>query len=392
MTGGRQFAIVGGGIAGLATALALAKIAEHCIVLEQADAFREIGAGIQLGPNGLRVLDQLGLLPDIEPVAVRPTSLIVMDAVAAEQVTRIPTGPEFVERFGYPYTLVHRADLHRALLQACARQPQITLRPGAVVTGFQETSDGVQVNIAGQNSLQAAALVGADGLWSATRQVIIGDGAPRVSGHIAYRAVLPIAAIEERYRHNAMMLWAGPRNHLVQYPLRGGELFNLVAVFHSDRYVEGWDREGDPEELSARFAGNCATVRELLRKVETWRMWVLCDRDPVRSWNRGRVVLVGDAAHPMLQYLAQGAGMSLEDAVTLAACVQHGAANLETSFEKFTDLRYRRTARCQVMARIYGGFYHAEGVTRELRNEFLAERDAQSSYESLAWLYDHKAA
>jgi salicylate hydroxylase len=258
--------------------------------------------------------------------------------------------------------------------------------------GFQADGVGVFVNVAGQDSLHAAALVGADGLWSQTRQTIIGDGAPRVSGHIAYRAVLPIAAIEERFRQDAMILWAGPRNHLVQYPLRGGELFNLVAVFHSDRYVEGWDRQGDPDELRVRFAGNCPAVRELLEKVETWRMWVLCDREPARSWSRGPVVLVGDAAHPMLQYLAQGAGMSLEDAVALAGCVQAEPTNLEAAFRQFTDARYLRTARCQVMARIYGGFYHAEGVTRELRNGFLAGRDMQASYESLSWLYDFKAA
>ena len=338
------------------------------------------------------MLDQLGLTPDIEAVAVRPKKLVVMDAITAEEVTAIPTGQAFVERFGFPYTLVHRADLHKALLRACEAHPAVTLRPGVTVAGFEPDGPGVRIDIAGQDSLRAAALVGADGLWSKTRQAIVADGAPRVSGHIAYRAVLPIEAVEERYRQDAMMLWAGPRNHLVQYPLRGGELFNLVAVFHSDRYVEGWDRQGDPDELRARFAANCSTVRELLAKVETWRMWVLCDREPAREWSRGPVVLVGDAAHPMLQYLAQGAGMSLEDAAVLAACVQAEPDDLAKAFSRFTDARYQRTARCQIMARIYGGFYHAEGVTRELRNGFLAARDMKSSFKSLSWLYDFKAA
>ena len=386
---GSFIVIVGGGIAGLACALALEAKGCDVVVLERSEEFKEIGAGIQLGPNGLRMLGHLGLLDAIEPFAVRPDNLVVMDGMAATEVTRIQTGSDFRARFAFPYTLIHRADLHRVLLEACLKKSRIELRAGVTMTGFDWCSDSSIDIRTSDRPLKADAMIGADGIWSQTRAAVVGDGPPVISGHIAYRAVVPISEIEQVYRQNAMMLWAGPKNHLVQYPLRGGQLFNLVAVFHSDRYIEGWDRQGDPEELAARFAGNCETVRRLLAKVDTWRMWVLCDRDPVSEWHRGNVVLVGDAAHPMLQYLAQGAGMSLEDALILAQCVAESRSSLSRAFARFSALRYRRTARCQVMARIYGGFYHASGVTRELRNEFLQARSQADSVESLAWLYDY---
>ena len=392
MSADGPIAIVGGGIGGLAAARALAMTARRSIVFEQATEFAEVGAGIQIGPNAFRILQALGLGDAIDRLAVFPDNLIVMDGVTAEEMTRIPVTGRFRERFTQPYALIHRADLHNTLLDACRSDPLIELRPGTAVTDFAESANGVRLSLDDGSRFAADALIGADGLWSATRERIVADGPPRVSGHIAYRAVLPIEQIEERYRHNAMMLWAGPRNHLVQYPLRGGKLFNLVAVFHSDRYVEGWDRQGDPDELHCRFAGNCETVRTLLAKVETWRMWVLCDREPVARWSTGRAALLGDAAHPMLQYLAQGAGMALEDAVVLAASLAEKRDDIAGAFEQYARERYLRTARCQIMARIYGGFYHAEGPTRELATGFLQARSVDQSIESLAWLYDHDAA
>jgi 3-hydroxybenzoate 6-monooxygenase len=253
--------------------------------------------------------------------------------------------------------------------------------------GFTDAGAAVQVATTTGESLEGSALVGADGIWSKTRAAIIGDGAPRASGHIAYRAVLPTESVPEQFRQNAMILWAGPKNHLVQYPLRGGELFNLVAVFHSDRYVEGWNATADAEELRARFSETCDSVQALLGKIETWRMWVLCDREPVRHWTRGRTTLVGDAAHPMLQYLAQGACMALEDAVMLADKVS-SEHSFEAAFKAYEDSRYKRTGKCQLMARLYGEFYHADGVRRELRNEMLASRTPAQSLDSVAWLYD----
>lgn len=383
------FLIVGGGIAGLAAARALSIAGCHSIIIEQAEEFAEIGAGIQVGPNGFRMLERLGLRHLIDDMAVYPEALVGMNGITAEEITRIPVEHGVRERFGYPYALVHRADLHRALLGACLADPHIKLRSGSLLESFEEDADGVTASIRGAKPVRGCALLGADGLWSPTRAKIIGDGSPRVSGHIAYRAVLPVEQIEERFRQNAMILWAGPRNHLVQYPLRGGKLFNLVAVFHSDRYVEGWNREGDPAELTERFSGNCEIVRTLLAKVETWRMWVLCDREPAKNWSTDRTTLLGDSAHPMLQYLAQGACMALEDAVVLAKTLVDVDYDISKAFKEYQARRYLRTGRCQIQARVYGAFYHAEGATRDLATEYLRNRSPADGVESLAWLYDY---
>ena len=380
--------IVGGGIGGLAAALALVREGYEAEVIEQAAEFREVGAGVQFGPNGFKMMERLGLRDAADHLAVFPDDLMLMDSVTGREVTRIPVGSPFRERFGHPYALIHRADLHKVLFDACQRTGKVRFHAGRTVEGFADDGSRVRLATSQGETFEGMALIGADGLWSRTREAIVSDGRPRISGHIAYRAVLPIADVPEQFRKNAMILWAGPKNHLVQYPLRGGELFNLVAVFHSSRYEEGWNTEGDPEELRERFAGTCETVQSLLGKIQTWRMWVLCDRDPVKDWSRGRVTLLGDAAHPMLQYLAQGACMAIEDAVVLASKLREAGGDAEAAFQTYQQDRYLRTGKCQMMARLYGEFYHADGVKRELRNQMLAGRTAEQSYEGLAWLYD----
>lgn len=381
--------VLGGGIGGLAAALSLSNAGHRVHLLERAVEFSEIGAGVQVGPNGYKMLDKLGLAREVENLAVFPERLVMMDSVSGEVVTSIPTGKAFVERFHYPYTVTHRADLHGVLLAACRSQPRIKLSNGYFAEKYRRMDDGsVELDLRDGSVMKAKALIAADGIWSVIRQQIVGDGAPRVSGHIAYRAVLPTSDVPEQYRQQAMIVWAGPRNHLVQYPLRGGELFNLVAVFHSDRYVEGWNTKGDPAELRQRFAGTCDTVQALLGKIDDWRMWVLCDREPASTWSDGPVTLLGDAAHPMLQYLAQGACMALEDAVVLTECVEASGNDFAIAFREYEQKRYLRTGRCQLMARVYGEVYHASGVARELRNNMLANMSQQDLYNGLAWLYD----
>ena len=375
--------IVGGGLGGLAAALALARrgIASH--VLEQAPNFGEIGAGIQLGPNAFRMFDRLGVAEAISRDAVFVDRLVMMDALTGEAVVTGDLGEAFRKRFGAPYAVTHRADFHRTLLDACEASGSITFETNAQVVSVEDPGGCVRVRLAEGGRREGAFLVGADGLWSKVRDYVVGDGPPNVSGHIAYRAVLPIEEAPGDMRWNAAALWAGPRNHLVHYPLRRSTLFNLVAVFHSERYVEGWDSEGDPEELVARFAGVSARPMALLEKIETWRMWVLCDREPVAEWSRGRVCLLGDAAHPMLQYLAQGGCMAVEDAVALADALA-ADDDIERAFRAYTQARYLRTARAQLTARMMGEIYHAEGVRRELRNQVLATTDLR---EGMAWLY-----
>lgn len=384
--------IVGGGIGGLAAALAMAQKGAHVRVLEQALEFREIGAGIQLGPNVFKMFSILGLTEEITRLAVFPENLIMMDCVTAQEVTRIPLDQAFRDRFKQPYAVIHRADLHDVLLQACRRSQLIELETSRKVVSIKDHGDRVSARTEQGPTCEGAALVGADGLWSTVRSFLLNDGKPRVSGHIAYRAVLPTKEMPERLRWRSMVIWAGEKTHLVHYPLRGGELFNLVAVFHSNRYEEGWNSYGDPSELHDRFAGTCSEVRTLLSKIDSWRMWVLCDREPVREWSRGVVTLLGDAAHPMLQYLAQGACMAIEDAVCLANKVNEANGDFAAAFLAYQRARYLRTARVQTMARVYGEVYHTSDVVRELRNAMLANRDAQQAYESMAWLYDYEEA
>lgn len=383
----RKVVIVGGGIGGLSAALALARRGVAAQVVEQAPEFKEIGAGIQLGPNVFWMFEVLGLVEPICALAVFPDNLIMMDSISGEEVTRVPLGDAFRKKFKKPYALIHRADLHKVLLDACRKSNRIRLDAAEKVVDIEDAGDGVAVKTESGRQYRGAALIGADGLWSTIRQVVVGDGRPKPAGHITYRAVLPTAEMPEKFRWRDMVVWAGEKVHLVHYPLRTGELFNLVAVFHSDRYEEGWDSYGDPAELHERFAKTCAPVRTLLGKIESWRMWVLCDRPPIKEWSRGRITLLGDAAHPMLQYLAQGANMAIEDAVCLADQVVAWRGDYPRAFRAYQEARYLRTGRVQIMARVYGEFFHASGVAKELRNLMLGARTPNDHFAGMEWLY-----
>jgi len=381
--------IAGGGIGGFAAALALSRKGRPVTLLEQAPEFGEVGAGIQIGPNVFKMFEVLGLTEAILDVAVLPEFLIMRDGLTGSEIVRLPVGSKaFRERYTYPYGVIYRPDLHNALIDACKNEPLVTTHTSQTVTGYEDTGDGVRVSTEDGQVYEGAALIGADGLWSKVRADIVGDGSPRVSGHIAYRAVLKTEEVPDHIRQDNVVLWAGPKTHLVHYPLHRGEIYNLVAVFHSDRYEEGWDSYGDPEELRKRFAGEHQDVLTMLDKIESWRMWVLCDREPVKNWSKGRATLLGDAAHPMLQYLAQGACMAIEDGVCLATRVDANGDNFETAFEEYQGLRYLRTARVQLTARMFGDIYHAAGATADLRNAMLGAIDQTKPGEGMAWLYE----
>jgi 2-polyprenyl-6-methoxyphenol hydroxylase-like FAD-dependent oxidoreductase len=383
----QQVLIVGGGIGGLTAALALARQGIPSQVVEQAATFKEIGAGIQLGPNVFRMFERLGLIEPISALAVFPENLVMFDSITGEEVTRIPLGDAFRKKFRYPYALIHRADLHNVLLDACRKSNLIRLDAAQKIADLDETNGAVMAKTANGKDYRGAALIGADGLWSTIREILVGDGKPKPAGHITYRAVLPREEIPEQYRWWNMGFWAGEKVHFVLYPLRTGELYNLVAVFHSNRYEEGWDSYGDPAELHERFAQTCAPVRMLLNKIESWRMWVLCDRPPIKDWSKGRITLLGDAAHPMLQYLAQGACMAVEDAVCLADQAVVADGDYAKAFRAYQQARYLRTGRVQIMARVYGEFYHAGGVAKELRNLMLGSRTPDDAMAGMEWLY-----
>jgi salicylate hydroxylase len=381
------FLVAGGGIGGLVTAYALACKGYPVRVFEQASEFKELGAGIQLGPNIFRAIEQIGLKADMLEDAWVPPSLEMRDALTGEEITSLPLGEPFRQRFGQPYAVTHRADIHCVYLRACERHNLVSLENNRKVEDFTDEGDAVAIRLEGGEVARGCALIGCDGMWSRIRGKIIGDGAPRVSGHIAYRAVLKRVDVPDDLWRPGVVLWAGPKTHFVHYPLRRGALYNLVAVFHSDRYVEGWNSEGDPDELWKRFNGQRPEVLRLLERIETWRMWVLCDREPVKGWSKGRVTLLGDAAHPMLQYLAQGACMASEDAVWLAEKVATTPGDIAGAFRAYEQQRYLRTGRVQIMARIYGEFYHASGVTAELRYQALHGRTPEQAYDGVEWLY-----
>jgi salicylate hydroxylase len=385
-SGAKDVLVVGGGIGGLATALALSRKGIPVQVLEQAPEFKEIGAGIQLGPNVFRMFEVLGLTGQMFHWSAFPDGLEFRDSITGETVMELPIDQRFHDKYRAPYGVIHRADMLNVIHDACRQSNLIKLATSQKVVAIEDQGGGIVARTEGGETYKGAALVGCDGLWSTVRAHVVGDGKPVVSGHIAYRAVLPTEDWPAEYRLPKMVIWCGEKTHLVHYPLRRGELFNLVVVFHSDRYEEGWDTYGDPAELHERFADKCEPVRALLKKVDAWKMWVLCDRPPIKNWTRGRITLLGDAAHPMLQYLAQGGNMAIEDAVCLSNQIVESGGDYPAAFKKYQELRYLRTARVQLMARVFGEIYHASGVNRELRNKVLREWTAQGGVD-MSWLY-----
>ena len=382
------FLISGGGIGGLITAYALAQKGFPVRLFEQSKEFAEVGAGIQLGPNIFRVLEKVGLKDAILADAHIPPAQEMRNALTGELVTNMPLGKDFSDYFGgQPYAVTHRADIHGTFLKACQSSNLITLETSRKVEDYEDQSGGVTVTLNNGEKVKGRALIACDGMWSKIRQRIVGDGKPRVSGHIAYRAVLKREEVPDELWRPDVVLWAGPRTHFVHYPLRRGELYNLVAVFHSDHYEEGWDAEGAKDVMWEHFKMQVPQVTRMLQLINTWRMWVLCDREPVKTWTKGNVVLLGDAAHPMLQYLAQGACMATEDAIILADKVAEKPDDLPAAFKAYEQARYLRTGRTQIMARLYGEVYHARGVVAELRDMAVGGRTEQQAREGIAWLY-----
>lgn len=383
--------IVGGGIGGLAAALALSRLGIQITVLEQSPEIGEIGAGMQLAPNAFAALDALGVGENARSRAVFADRLVMMDAIDGVEVAAFPVDDKFRQRFGNPYAVIHRADIHTSILEAVRQSSLIRLFTSTRVSELTENADLVTVTDAQGNRHTADAVIGCDGVKSVIREKLIGDQ-PRVSGHVVYRAVVPAEDMPEDLRWNAPAIWVGPNCHLVHYPLRGGKQFNLVVTFHS-RDAETWGvREGSKDEVLTYFTEICDGPRRLLDQPTSWKRWSTADRDPVESWTRGRSTLLGDAAHPMLQYLAQGACMALEDAVTLGEAVEHCEFDLAAAFKLYENSRITRTARVVLSAREMGRIYHAQGVERLVRNSLWKGRKPDQFYDALDWLYGWTAA
>jgi len=380
--------IAGGGIGGLAAAVGLARCGFRVLVLEQAASFGEIGAGIQIAPNAWTALDALGVGELVKREAVFIERLLMMDGVSGETVIDVPLDKRFHERYGNPYAVTHRADIHGSILDGCRQWPDlIELRAGARVTGYDIEDGGVSVALADGSRVAGVALIGADGVRSVVREGIVGDGESPASGHLCYRAVLPAEEMPEDLRWAAATLWAGPRTHVVHYPLRGWKLYNLVATVVREQAAEGHNEDALPDEVLPLFAHSCEKPMALLRRPKTFKRWMLRFREPVETWTQGPVALLGDAAHLMLQYLAQGAAQSMEDAVCLATCVHAADGDFETAFRAYNAQRLVRASRVQVLAKHIGLMFHAAGVERMVRNEMFAGRTPDQRYEALDWLF-----
>ncbi|HWU27138.1 MAG TPA: 3-hydroxybenzoate 6-monooxygenase [Rhizomicrobium sp.] len=380
--------IAGGGIGGLSAALALAGNGFKVAVLEKSPALGEIGAGIQLGPNAFHCFDRLGLAEKAREHAVFIDALRLMDSITAEKIAEIPLGDAFRARFGNPYAVVHRGELHKIMLRTCQAHADIELHVDSEVIDFEQHPDGVEAVLRSGEHVRGAALIGADGLWSNIRRKLVGDGAPRVSGHSTYRSVIPLDRMPESLRWNAATLWAGPKHHVVHYPLSGWKSFNLVVTFHNAAPAPVAGMPVPVEEVRAGFARAHPTVREIIACGSDWKLWVLCDRDPVERWVDGRVALLGDAAHPMLQYFAQGACMAMEDAVVLGETLRARSDDLPQALSDYNVRRLLRTARVQLQSREIGThIYHPEGAHARLRNDLMANKSAEDWYDALQWLY-----
>ena len=380
--------IAGGGIGGLATALGLAQKGYPSLVLERAPELGEIGAGIQLGPNAFHAFDYLGVGDAARKMAVYVDRLRLMDAMTGEDIASIPLDEPFRKRFKNPYAVVHRGDLHGVLVRACRENPRIELRTSAEVVGYEQRGESVRAVLKSGEKPQGSALVGADGLWSAVRAQLVGDGAPRVTGHTTYRSVIPTEQMPEDLRWNAATLWAGPKCHIVHYPLSGWKVFNLVVTCHNDAPEPVAGVPVSRDEVLLGFQHVSERARKIIEHGRDWKLWVLCDRDPILNWVDGRVTLLGDAAHPTLQYMAQGACMAMEDAVCLSHEVAAASGDSARAFEAYRANRVHRTARIQIESRIIGDHvYHPSGGHAALRNAMMRSMSAEDFYDNLQWLY-----
>ena len=381
--------VVGGGLGGASISLALARKGFRVRLLEQAPEFGVIGYGIQLGPNVFPMFDRLGVTEAVLAQAIVPEALRMIDSVDAGLIMKMPTGASFQQRFKRPYILIHRVDLHRILLDACEKEANVELMPLTGADYFEDQGDHVRLRTTDNRTIDGAALIGADGLRSTIRQQMLDEGEPRMIGYVAHRTIVPMADVRVDVHRNDMVMWSGPGFHIITYPLRRHTLFNIVAVFRTSTYAERGDNAGYRAELDHTYRDSHPTMKALLAMMDLERRWVISDRDPIRHWSHGRVTLVGDAAHPTLQSLAQGACMAIEDAVCLAETIELADGDFAEAFRHYERARYLRTARVQYESRyLWDNFYHVEGIEREVMRQSASARSEQDVFECVAWLYD----
>ena len=383
-----DFVIAGGGIAGIAAALALAARNHEITVLEQAPAFEEVGAGIQIGPNGRRALEALDVWDALEPAVVFPQSIRVRRARDGAVLGELPLGTTFANRFGTTYQVVHRADLLAALVEVAESSPRINLRTGSRVSCYRANDGGMTALLEDGGEQDADVLIGADGIRSRIRAQLLDDGPPVFAGHVLYRALVDIEAVPSDVDTTSVNLWLHEGGHVVHYPVSGGRKFNIVAAVNENWHSEGWSEPSDGAILGMRFAAVAEELSEVLALPGEWLRWAGADREPVGQWGRGPVTLIGDAAHPTLPYLASGAVMALEDAVILGQEVERSPANLPAALQAYEKARQPRTARIVRSSHRLAGIYHAGPPLSFFRDVFIRMTSGRRGLERMAWLYD----
>ena len=397
----QQVIVAGGGIGGLACALALARQGVPTVLLEQAAAFGEVGAGLQLGPNATRVLADWGLSDALQACAAFPEALRVRDAHRGTDLGQLRLGAMAIARHGQPYATLHRADLHALLLAAVQEHGLTELRLNARLASFTPSPSGVTITLEDGNTLTGDALLGCDGLWSRVRSQLLGAQAVRSSGHLAYRGMVRAADLPAERRANVVTAWLGPRMHVVHYPVRGGEWMNVVAVVHGvlgqghggqpGADPQSWTHEARAADLQRALGPACADLLSMIDAVPAWSLWALNDRPAMAGAHehaQGRVALVGDAAHPLRPYLAQGAAMAIEDAWTIGRLLQPAPASIDwpSVLTRFAETRWQRNARVQQHSQRNGRIFHATGLVRFGRD--TAMRWLGESLLDNPWLYD----
>jgi salicylate hydroxylase len=375
--------IAGGGIAGLATSLGLARAGRETRLFEQAAAFAEVGAGLQMSPNAVRALQALGVWEAVEPSCVIPTEIHVRDGKTGGLLQRVRLGKKFEERFGAPYRVAHRADLLSALLGAARRSDRIALHTSHTVTAARSTPEGAVLSLADGSEIEGSAVIGADGIRSAVRMSALSGKKPKPHGHTLYRALLPFEAVPPSIAADAVTLWLLPGAHAVHYPVSAWRQFNIVVAVEEQWQGEGWSAASPAPQLDDA----CDSLHELIAKPAGWLKWQGAYVEPLAQWTSGNIVILGDAAHATLPYLAQGAAMALEDAAVLSACLRR--SNLVS--DVLTEFEQRRKPRCtriQHASLAQGRVYHARGVHRLARNAALKLMPEQAFLARLHWIYD----
>jgi 2-polyprenyl-6-methoxyphenol hydroxylase-like FAD-dependent oxidoreductase len=388
MSSNDSILVVGGGLGGLATALALGRKGMPVHVFEQAQEFGAIGYGIQLGPNIFHMFDRLGISDAVKREAHFPPAAVWFDAYSGQEVTRVDTGPGIEKRFKYPYINIHRVDLHHVLMDACRATAGIAFAPASAVTAFEDGGDHVTATTADGRRVQGRALIGADGLRSRVRAQLFGEREPQMIGWVAHRTTVPMDQVPDGIDRDIVALWGGDGFHIVHYPLRHGTLFNIVTVFRTLNFDQRLDAEAYRAELLQTYAGTHPLMRALIGITNLdWRGRI-ADRDPIRHWHKGRVTVLGDAAHAPLQSLAQGACMAIEDGVCLAELVAQCGDDFEAAFRRLEAERAIRTARVVFESRYMWTAFHPNARTRAKIHARFRAMSRDDVWDSLAWLYD----